>query len=113
MGDLLAIVVGVLYAASLYMIMRPSMVKLILGLAFLSHAANLLIFTSGRITRAHAPILSADASVQVMANPLPQALVLTAIVISFGVLAFAMALLYRSYKTMGSDNLNTMKNTEQ
>jgi len=112
---LLAVAVGALYAVSLYMILRPSMVRLILGLAFLSHAANLLIFTAGRITRTDPPILPKEASQEVvqMANPLPQALILTAIVISFGVLAFAMVLLYRSYKTFGCDDLNTMRSTDQ
>ena len=57
MEILLAVVVGALYAASLYLIMRPSMVKLIIGLSLLSHAANLLLFTAGRLTRIHPPII--------------------------------------------------------
>jgi multicomponent Na+:H+ antiporter subunit C len=53
---LLAAVIGVLYAAGLYLVMRRSVVKLVLGLALLGHAANLLLFTVGRLSRAGAPI---------------------------------------------------------
>ncbi|MBI2871355.1 MAG: Na+/H+ antiporter subunit C [Candidatus Omnitrophica bacterium] len=114
MEGMLAVVVGVLYAASFYLLLRPSMVKLIIGLGLLSHAANLLLFTVGRVTRVNPPIapVGALAPVEPFANPLPQALILTAIVISFGVLAFAMVLLYRSYQMSGTDNLNEMRRTD-
>src|SRR5690606_21112850 len=111
----LPFVVGVLMAAGLYMMMRRSAIKLILGLALLSHAANLLIFTAGGISRAHPPIVELEktAPPQPYADPLPQALVLTAIVISFGVLAFAVALAYRAYRVTGTDDLDALTTTEQ
>ncbi len=111
----LAIVVGVLYAAGLYMMMRRSIVKLLIGLALLSHAANLLIFTSGGLTRYQAPIIddSPREASQAMADPLPQALILTAIVISFGVLAFAVVLVHRVYQTVGTDDADNMTATDR
>lgn len=114
MGIVLAIVVGGLYAAGLYMMMRRSLVKLIIGLALLSHAANLLIFTGGGITRARPPLIpeGAEQLVAPYADPLPQALILTAIVISFGVLAFALVLIHSSYQTVGTDDLDEMRSTD-
>ncbi len=106
---LMAIVVGVLYTAGIYLMMDRNMIRLTIGLAILSHAANLLIFTSARLTRGHPPILDAAGEVAaVPADPLPQALILTAIVISFGVLAFAMALVYRACESIGSEDMDAM-----
>lgn len=114
MDVLLAIVVGVLYASALYLIMRRSIVKLILGLALLSHAANLLIFTAGGVVRGRSPIVPDNASAPVgpISDPLPQALILTAIVINFGVLAFAAVLIYRAFQTIGDDDLDDMRKTD-
>lgn len=110
----LAFLVGGLYAAGLYMMMRRSIVKLVIGLVLLSHAANLLIFASGRLTRGKPPIISSDSikMVEPFADPLPQALILTAIVISFGVQAFALVMLKRAYETVGTDDLDQMKSTD-
>ena len=107
MEILLAVVVGVLYAAGLYLVMRRSIVKLILGLALLGHAANLLIFAIGRLTHNQPPLIAESAKQMTApyADPLPQALVLTAIVIGFGVQAFALVLLKRVYQTFGTDDL--------
>lgn len=114
MEFLLAIVVGALYAAGLYLMMRRSIVKLILGLGLLGHAANLLIFTVGRLNRNQPPLI-ADGAEQMtgsFADPLPQALILTAIVIGFGVQAFALVLLKRVYQTLGSDDLREMHDAD-
>ena len=109
---LLAIVIGGLYAAGLYMMMRRSILKLVLGLALLSHAANLLIFTMGGLSRAEPPILASAADARAVADPLPQALILTAIVIGFGVLVFALVLVHRVVQTVGADDLDKMKATD-
>jgi multicomponent Na+:H+ antiporter subunit C len=110
MEFLLAIVVGALYAAGLYLMMRRSIVKLILGLGLLGHAANLLIFTIGRLDHNQPPLIpdGAEQITGLFADPLPQALILTAIVIGFGVQAFALVLLKRVYQTLGSDDLKEM-----
>ncbi len=111
MTTLLAGVIGCLYAAGIYMMLRRSLFKLILGLVFLSHGANLLIFTVGGLTRARPPIIpfGAVATPDSSADPLPQALILTAIVIGFAVLAFSLALFHRAYQTLGSDDPDDMK----
>jgi multicomponent Na+:H+ antiporter subunit C len=111
---LLAVVIGVLYAAGFYLVMRRSVVKLVLGLALLGHAANLLIFTVGRLSRAAAPIVPAGAErlVPPHADPVPQALVLTAIVIGFGVQAFALVLVARAHRETGTDDLDSLRSTD-
>ena len=113
MEALLAIVIGGLYASGVYMLMRRSIVKLIIGLALLAHGASLLVFTAAGLTRAVPPVIPyGEKAVTGVADPLPQALILTVIVISFGVQAFAMVLAYRAYQTVGTDDLDDMKATD-
>lgn len=111
MSTLLAIVVGCLYAAGIYMMLRRSLFQLILGLVFLSHGANLLIFTVGGLTRGRPPVVVPGdiRPIAPWADPLPQSLILTAIVIGFAVLAFALALFHRAYQTFGSDDPDDLK----
>ena len=111
---LLAITVGGLYSAGFYMLLRRSFVKVIIGLALISHAANLFLFTVGGLTRGKAPLLSDDSigAATNYADPLPQALILTAIVIGFGFQAFAIVLFKRTYQSIGSDDLDQLKTTE-
>lgn len=115
MNFLLAIIIGILYGAGTYMILRRSLVKVILGLIFLGHAANLLIFTIGRLTKGAPPFIpqGAETLTEPYADPLPQALILTAIVIGFGVQAFAIVLFKRTYQTVGTDDLDKMKSTDE
>lgn len=115
MEVILAVVIGVLYAAGLYMMMRRNMVKLIAGLAMLSYASNLLIFTISRLTRAQPPLIPEGATLppQPYADPVPQALILTAIVIGFGLQAFALVLIRRVYLTLGTDDLDELKATDR
>jgi multicomponent Na+:H+ antiporter subunit C len=109
-----AIVVGVLYACGLYLLLRRSLVKVILGLVLLGHSANLLIFTVASLTRGEPPIVPAGATalIEPYADPVPQALILTAIVIGFGVQAFAIVLFRRAYQHVGVDDLDEMRSTE-
>ena len=114
MNLVLPFVVGALVASGLYLMMRRSTIKLVIGLSLLSHAANLLIFTAGGLTRGHPPLIP-EGREQLQypyADPLPQALILTAIVISFGVLAFTIALVYRAYQETGTDDLDELRNAE-
>lgn len=107
-------VVGILFAAGIYMILRRSIVKLVIGLMFLGHAANLLIFTAGRLTPGGAPLVppGRDTVSGPTADPLPQAVILTAIVIGLGVQAFALVLVKRAYQTVGTDDLDAMRSTD-
>jgi multicomponent Na+:H+ antiporter subunit C len=111
----LAILVGGLFAAGLYTILRRSIVRIAIGLVLLGHAANLLIFTAARLTRYEAPIIPADAETVAVAvaDPLPQAMILTAIVISFGVLVFALVLIQRVYSVVGSDDADELTTTDR
>ncbi|MCB0113656.1 MAG: Na+/H+ antiporter subunit C [Caldilineaceae bacterium] len=115
METLLAIVLGGLYAAGFYLMMRRSIVKLILGLVLLGHATNLLILTVGRVTRGEPALIAPDELLLAgtYADPLPQALILTAIVIGFGVQAFALVLFKRAYQAVGTDDLDAIRSTEQ
>ena len=112
---ILAIVVGVLYGCGIYMMMRRSIVKWIIGLVLLSHAANVLIFVLGGLTRGRPPVIPAGAAELAgpVADPLPQALILTAIVIGFGVQAYALILIKRVYQTVGMDDMDQMRSTDQ
>lgn len=110
----LAIVVGGLYAGGLYMLLRRSSVKLLIGLILLSHAGNLLIFTAAGVRRGLPPLVREghQSLVPGAADPLPQALVLTAIVISFGVLAFSISLFHRAQQETGTDDLHRLRSTD-
>lgn len=114
MEIILAFIIGSLYAAGLYMMLRRSIVKIIIGLALLAHAANLLIFTLGRLTRGQPAFAAADMDQPPLsaADPLPQALILTAIVIGFGVLAFAVVLIHRVHEAIGTDDMDQMHTAE-
>jgi multicomponent Na+:H+ antiporter subunit C len=115
MEILLALVVGGLYATGVFMLLRPTPVKVIIGLSILANAVNLLIFTAAGLTRGRPPLIEEGLSrpLEPIADPLPQALVLTAIVIAFGVLAFTLVLFRRAAETAGVDNLDEMRTTDQ
>jgi len=115
MEILLALVIGILYAAGIYMMLRRSLVKLIIGLILLGNGANLLIFLLGRITKGKPPIIPAESKVFVdaFADPVPQALILTAIVISFGLQSFAIILIKRAYKVINTDDLDLMNTPDE
>jgi multicomponent Na+:H+ antiporter subunit C len=112
---LMAIVIGTLYASGIYLMLRRSLGQLVIGLAILTNAANLLIFTSAGLTREVPPLVAEGqtAPLPPFADPVPQALILTAIVIGFGVLAFALVLAFRAYEVVQSDDLDDMKTTEE
>jgi multicomponent Na+:H+ antiporter subunit C len=111
---LLSFVVGGLFAAGLYLMLRRSIVKLIFGLVLLAHGANLLIFTAAGLVRARPPLIPQGELVPVteFADPVPQALILTAIVISFAVIAFAAVLVKLVYRTVGSGDVDELKVTD-
>jgi multicomponent Na+:H+ antiporter subunit C len=111
MITVLAIVVGGLYAAGLYAMLRGDAVLLIIGVSLLSHATNLLVFTAAGPVRESAPLVRAGVSepAGTIADPLPQALVLTAIVIGFGIQAFALVLVRRTGQVLGTADVDEMR----
>jgi len=104
----LAVAVGVVYGASLLMLLRGSLWQLLVGLALSSHAVHLLIFVGGGLVMGAPPVVAdgAEAPPPGSADPLPQALVLTAIVIAFAVLAFALVLGLRASQAVRTDSLD-------
>lgn len=108
MEMLLALASGVLYAAGIYLMLRRRLAQIIIGLGLLSNGTNLLIFTAGGLTRARPPVVpdGAEALVPPYADPVPQALILTAIVIGFGLLAFSLVLADRVHAIIGTDDVD-------
>lgn len=108
---LLAIIVGSLYASGLFLMLRRSIVKLAFGLVLLGHGTNLLLLTVGGVVRGRPPLIPQGGAPPDIppADPVAQALILTAIVISFAVVAFTIVLLHRVHRTMGSDDIDSLE----
>lgn len=102
----MALVIGLLFAAGTYMILRPNLIRLVMGFGLYSNATNLLLITIGGYTReTGAPFVGADPkTAQGLMDPLPPDIILTAIVISFAVGALMLILCYRVYLDSGTDN---------
>jgi multicomponent Na+:H+ antiporter subunit C len=113
MEALLALASAVLYTAGIYLMLRRRLAQLIIGLGLLSNGTNLLIFTAGGLTRARPPLVSATGAplVPPYADPVPQALILTAIVIGFGLLAFSLVLAHRVHSMAGTDDVDDVGRT--
>jgi multicomponent Na+:H+ antiporter subunit C len=111
---LLAIVVGSLYASGLFLMLRRSIVKLAFGLVLFGHGTNLLIFTAGGPVRGRPPLIphGGEPLEAPPADPVAQALILTAIVISFAVVAFAVVLLYRVHQTTETDDIESLESAD-
>lgn len=115
METLIALTVGGLVAASVYLILARDLLRFLFGLVLLSNAVNLVIFAAGRITIGGLPPLVPDGSqtpVGDVANALPQALILTAIVIGFGLFAFALVLTVRANSELGTLDTDDMRVAE-
>ena len=113
MEIILAILVGVLYTAGVYMLLRRSILKFIIGIIFMSNATNLLVFLSaGLIPGNPAFVDGTTTNIAHLADPMPQALVLTAIVIGLGMVVFILALKYKFFEVTGTDDLDQLKQTD-
>jgi multicomponent Na+:H+ antiporter subunit C len=114
MEPVFCLLVGLFFAAAIYLMLSKFIIRIMLGIAILGNAVNLLLFTAGRVTREVPPIIpdNLDILPQGAANPLPQALILTAIVISFSFLAFLLVLTYRAYQDLKTDNTDEMRVAE-
>ncbi|MFD4816579.1 Na(+)/H(+) antiporter subunit C [Peribacillus butanolivorans] len=107
---LMAIVIGILFMSATYLMLSKSILRIIIGTGLLSHGAHLLILTMGGLKGGSVPLLSDKVASYV--DPLPQALILTAIVISFGVTSFLLVLAYRTYQELGTDDMEEMRGKE-
>ena len=102
---ILIVVMAALYACGIYLMLERSMTRVLLGFLLVGNATNILILTmSGR--SGEAPIADGQVPESSFADPLPQALILTAIVITFAVSSFLLALIYRSWRLANADDLS-------
>ncbi|MEI7033399.1 Na(+)/H(+) antiporter subunit C [Streptomyces pratensis] len=100
----MAVVVGALFAAGFYLMLQRSLMRIVLGFVLLGHGTNLLLLTAGG-TPGRPPLVDGKSDARI-ADPLPQAMALTAIVITFGLTAFLAALAYRSWRLSGHDEVH-------
>ena len=114
MEFVLALLVGLVVAAAIYLILSRALIRVLLGVVLLGNAIILLIFETNRLTAAIPPIVpkGADAPPFPHANPLPQALILTAIVIGFAMFAYLAVLAFRAYQSLDGDNTDQMRLAE-
>lgn len=104
MALLMATAIGVLVGGGVYLLLRARTFAVILGLTLLSYGVNLFLLAAGRLGLGAAPVLADQAPAY--ADPLPQALILTAIVISFGMTAFLVVLALRAFLTLQTDHVD-------
>lgn len=103
MSVVIAVTAGVLFGTGTYLLLQKLLSRIIVGLGLIAHAANLILLGSGNAP-GRPPIVDAAAT-GAYSDPLEQALVLTAIVITFGITAFLLALAYRSWEEHGVDEV--------
>lgn len=114
MEAVFSILVGIFFAAGIYLMLSRHSVRLLLGIVLFGNAVNLLLFTAGRLTREVPPIIASgqDVLAPAAANPLPQALILTAIVISFCFFCFLLVLVWRAFQELKTDDTDEMRAAE-
>lgn len=114
MEAVFSIVVGALFAISVYLLLSGSLVRLLLGIFVLGNATHLMIFVVGRLMQDAPPLIPDGLKVAetAIANPLPQALILTAIVISFSLFSFLLVLAYRAYQSLDTVDTDEMRDAE-
>ena len=104
MEALRALIIGLLTGCGVYLVLRARTFPVVLGLTFLSYAVNLFLFAMGRLTIGQPPVIAAQAAGY--ADPVPQALVLTAIVIGFAMTAFVIVLALKARAELGNDHVD-------
>lgn len=114
METILALLTGTMVAGSVFLMLSKNLVRFIFGLVLASNAVNLLIFAAGRLQSSRPPLIP-DGATQptgVIANSLPQALILTAIVIGFALLVFVFILFFQTYQVLGTVDTESMTEAE-
>ncbi|HRN83432.1 MAG TPA: NADH-quinone oxidoreductase subunit K [Hyphomicrobium sp.] len=113
MEPVFALAFGVMIAVAAYLILSRNVLRILLGLLVLGNAANLAIFLAGRLGSRVPPLVEAgETTIASSANPLPQALILTAIVISFSLVAFTAVLFETTHKRLGTLDPDAMREAE-
>lgn len=106
----MALAIGILFTIGVYLILSRILLRVVLGTSLLTHGVHLLLLTMAGLKRGAAPVLGNE---ETYVDPLPQALILTSIVISFGVTAFYFVLAYRSYQALGTDEIDSIKEAKE
>lgn len=113
MEPVFALSFGVMVAVAAYLILSRNVLRIVLGLLVLSNATNLALFVSGRLGTRVPPLVEAgETAISISANPLPQALILTAIVISFSLIAFTVVLFEGAHRRLGTLDTEEMRTAE-
>nr|WP_316653216.1 Na+/H+ antiporter subunit C [uncultured Gellertiella sp.] len=114
METLYALLATLFLAVAIFLLLSRHVVRMLLGVVILGNGVNLLLFVAGRLTRDVPPVMGAGEAVlsPAAANPLPQALILTAIVISFSFFAFLLVLAWRACQDLGTDDTARMRLAE-
>ncbi len=110
---LMSILIGILFTAAVYLILSRNLIRVILGTGLLSHGVHLLVLTMGGLDGKAPPVIAEGVHAADFADPLPQALILTAIVISFGVTALTLVFAYRLYAVHGTADMNKLKGNDE
>lgn len=107
MEIIIIILAGIMIGASVYLMLSKSLIRIIIGTGVLSHGILLMMLTMGGLKRGGIPVL--DDSVQQYSDPLPQAMLLTVIVITFALTAYMLVIAIRVYRELGTDNVEELK----
>ncbi|WP_226036972.1 Na(+)/H(+) antiporter subunit C [Aquibacillus saliphilus] len=110
MEIIMSILAGILFTIGIYNLLQKQLLRIVIGTALISHGAHLFILTMGKLKRGAPPIL--EYGISEYSDPLPQALILTSIVISFGVTSLLLVLAYRASKENNTDNMDQLRGNE-
>lgn len=113
MNLIISIIIGILFGSSIFLILHRSFFKLIAGVFLFGYATIFFLFSVSGITKNAPPIIKEGANIDQMADPLPQALTLTAIVIAIGVQFFVIILLKKVYEQVNTEDLDNLKSTDK
>ncbi|AJS58164.1 Na(+)/H(+) antiporter subunit C [Paenibacillus sp. IHBB 10380] len=107
METFITIIAGILFTVGTYLILNKNLLRIILGITIFSHATHLMLLAINGLKKGAAPLLGENAASYT--DPVPQALILTSIVISFALTAFLLVLGYRTYVELGTDNMKHLR----
>ncbi|MFD2759491.1 Na(+)/H(+) antiporter subunit C [Lentibacillus juripiscarius] len=110
MEFIILILAGILFATAIYNLLQKQLLRIIIGTVLLSHGAHLFILTMGKLKQGNPPILTEGISEYT--DPLPQALILTSIVISFGITSLLLVLAYRTATENDTDNMEQLRGND-
>ncbi len=110
MEIIISILAGLLFSVGIYNILQKQLLRIAIGTGLISHAAHLFILTMGKLKRGQPPII--QEGITEYTDPLPQALILTSIVISFGVTSVILVLAYRTINENDTDNIEELRGND-